>query len=68
MYDDGNNNYRIVYDQRDDQIYIYAIFDYEPDEIKFLNDPKQSNKIEDYDFTQYKIDKQSLMIDLLIQN
>lgn len=68
VYDDGNNNYRIVYDQRDDQIYIYAIFDYEPDEIKFLNDPKQSNKIEDYDFTQYKIDKQSLMIDLLIQN
>nr|WP_225624282.1 putative CRISPR-associated protein [Thermoanaerobacterium thermosaccharolyticum] len=68
VYDDGNNNYRIVYDQRDDQIYIYAIFDYEPDEIKFINDPKQSNRIEDYDFIQYKIDKQSLMIDLLIQN
>lgn len=62
VYDDGNNDYRIVYGESGDKIYIYEVFDYEPDEIKFLNDPRKSNKIEDYEFKPYKIDKQSLAI------
>lgn len=62
VYDDGNNNYRIVYVQKEGQTYIYEIFNYEPDEIKFLNDPRKSNKIEDYELKPYKIDKQSLTI------
>lgn len=65
VYDDGDNDYRIVYDEKDNQIYIYAVFDYEPDEVKFLNDPKQSNKLEDYRFKLYRIDKQSLKCELL---
>lgn len=65
VYDDGDNDYRIVYDEKDNQIYIYAIFDYEPDEVKFLKDPEQSNKLEKYRFKLYKIDKQSLNCELL---
>lgn len=60
VYDDGNNDYRIVYDEKDGRVYIYAVFDYEPDEVKFLNDPKQSNRLEDYHFRLYKLDKQLL--------
>lgn len=65
VYDDGNNDYRIVYVQKDNQFYIYAIFDYEPDEIKFLNNPKQSNNVEDYNFRLYRINKRSLEVELL---
>ena len=60
VYDDGNNGFRIIYIDHDDKIYVYAAFDHEPDELKFLDDPKQSNKIEDYDFEYYAINKQAL--------
>ena len=57
VYDDGDNDFRIFYSQKDNHFYIYAIFDYEPDEVKYLNDPKRSSRLEDYSFKIYKLEK-----------
>ena len=44
VYDDGNNDYRIFYFEKEGDLYIYEIFDDEEKQIKYLNDNTKSKK------------------------
>lgn len=46
VFDDGNNDYRIIYYEKGEDVYIYKIFDDEEEQVKYLKDP--NNKPENY--------------------
>ncbi len=62
IFDDGNNPYRIAYIEEDENMFVYAIFDNEEEQQRFLNDKNKSNKKEDYKFNTYLLDKKSQKI------
>lgn len=43
-------------------MFVYAIFDNEEEQQRFLNDKNKSNKKEDYKFNTYLLDKKSQKI------
>lgn len=61
-FDDGNNDYRILYHDKEGTIYIYEIFDSEEEQVDFLNTKIKSSNMDDYDYILCVIDKVNMEI------